>query len=414
MVKPAITILLLSIPIFSGGSANAQVRVLGEEEAVSIAIRNSYEIAARTASADAARSLESSAFELPKTQVTGEYGNNEGFAYNDGIMISQSIPFPTLFGARRELFEQQTRIRDEERELSALAVRRSVRGYYYQLEYLQHNAERLNHLDSIYTDFVRIAELRFKTGDTKKTDIQAAMVKQMEIRSLVQQNEVYHENTYQALKAILQLQEDFKIVDRPFEPLQMALSNDTTELGEHPQVKIFQQNAIAAEKSKRVERAQAAPDISLAYSNISLIGTLERNGVERYYDRSQRFSYVNLGLSIPLTYGATRARIKAFDHQQEAAEAAARQQLQELNIEVHNAMNRYAQLRKQYDLYRSTALPNIEDMINAARLSYKAGESSGIEYLYTLGTAAEMQLKYLELIQQLNGSVILIRSLINK
>lgn len=413
-MKPILTIAFVLFSFGTSTTVIAQSKVINEADAINIAMKNSFEMQAKANNISAARSSEKSAFELPKTQLTGEYGNNEGFYFNDGVMLSQSIPFPTLFGAKRKLFETQTQVKMDESEMSALELRKRVRTFYYQLEYFKHNADQLQYLDSIYTDFVRIASLRYKTGDTKKLDIQTAKTKQIEIQLLLQQNEVYLQNAYRSLKSLMQMEEDFSIAQRPFAPMQIAAVNDNSVLANHPSIKMLEHTALVAEHNKKVERAQSAPDFNFGYNNISLIGNLERNGAEQFYGRSQRFSYVNFGLTLPLTYGATKARIKSLDYQKQAAEAEAKQQLVDLSIELSAELNQYEQLKKQFDFYTTTVLPNIEEMINAAQLSYKTGESSNIEYLYTLGTASDTQLKYLALIQQINQAAIQINSIINK
>ncbi len=60
------------------------------------------------------------------------------------------------------------------------------------------------------------------------------------------------------------------------------------------------------------------------------------------------------------------------------------------------------------------ALHNAKDIVNAAQVGYKTGEISYVEYLYALQTATDIELKYLQSIQQVNQSVININALINQ
>ena len=52
--------------------------------------------------------------------------------------------------------------------------------------------------------------------------------------------------------------------------------------------------------------------------------------------------------------------------------------------------------------------------IRSAQLGYKTGEISYVEYLFALQTATDIQLKYLESIQQVNQTVVNINSIINQ
>ncbi len=50
----------------------------------------------------------------------------------------------------------------------------------------------------------------------------------------------------------------------------------------------------------------------------------------------------------------------------------------------------------------------------AAQLGYRTGDISYVEYLFALQTSTNIQLKYLESIQQVNQSVVIINSIINQ
>jgi cobalt-zinc-cadmium resistance protein CzcA len=138
------------------------------------------------------------------------------------------------------------------------------------------------------------------------------------------------------------------------------------------------------------------------------------NGQEKYYNAGNRFNVANIGISIPLTFGATKARIQSLDYQKQMAESNAKLQQKQLSAQLENVLNQYKQDVLQYEYYVGQALPNAEKIVKAGQLGYKTGEISYVEYLFALQTATNIQLKYLESIQQVNQSVININSLINK
>ena len=172
--------------------------------------------------------------------------------------------------------------------------------------------------------------------------------------------------------------------------------------------------AKIAEQSKKVERANGLPDFTIGYNNVSLIGMHSKNGVEQFYGRDQRFSFVDVGISIPLTFGATKAKIRALDYQKQSLELNAKWQEQQLKTELTNAINQYEQYLTQFNYFKQQALPNADEIIQAAKLGYGTGEISYVEYLFALQTTADIQLNYLKSIQQINETVTLINSLISK
>ncbi len=139
-----------------------------------------------------------------------------------------------------------------------------------------------------------------------------------------------------------------------------------------------------------------------------------KNGVEKYYGSSNRFNSFNVGISIPLTFGATKARIQSLEYQRQAAEVNAKLQQQQLTAQLENAIRQYQQDKEQYKYYTEQAIPNAEKITKAAQLGYRTGDISYVEYLFALQTATNIQLKYLESIQQVNQSVVIINSIINQ
>lgn len=270
-------------------------------------------------------------------------------------------------------------------------------------------------LDSLYNDFIKVAELRYKTGDTKKVDISTAQARQGEINLLLKQNEVHLQNTYQSLQALMNTVEPFEISDDvEFKPLQISALLDSSAVANHPAIKALYQDALIAEQTKKVEKAQGLPDFTVGYVNQSLIGFQTINGQEKYFNSGNRFSSVNIGIAIPLTFGATKARIKSLDYQKQAVQTNAKQQRVLLETQLQNAVQQYQQDLQQFNYYQQQALPNANDIVSAAQLGYRTGDISYVEYLYALQTATDIQLGYLKSIQQVNQSVISIYSLINQ
>lgn len=156
------------------------------------------------------------------------------------------------------------------------------------------------------------------------------------------------------------------------------------------------------------------PEFNIGYTNQSLIGFHTANGQEKFYNAGNRFSSVGLGVAIPLTFGATKARVQSLEYEKQAAETNAKFQQKQLSVQLENMLSQYQQNVLQYDYYVKQALPNAEKIVKAGQLGYKTGEISYVEYLFALQTATNIQLKYLESIQQVNQAVITINSLINK
>jgi len=414
-MKSVTTILLLLLSGL-GFNANAQTKkIIGVEEAINIALQNNGNIKAKDFEIKSAQSLKKTSGELPKLDFNTQLGQYNSIKFDQSFQVAQTIPFPTLFGAKKELINAEVKSKELQSEITVLELKNQVRTYYYQIQYLQHNQKQLLHLDSLYNDFIKVAELRYKTGDTKKVEISTAQAKQGEINLLLKQNEVYLQNAYQNLQALMNTNEPFEVSnDAKFQPLQISTLLDSSAVANHPTIKALYQDVVIAEQTKKVEKAQGLPDFTVGYVNQSLIGFQTVNGQDKYFNSGNRFSSVNIGIAIPLTFGATKARIKSLDYQKQAAQANAQQQQILLQTQLQNLIQQYQQDLQQFNYYQQQALPNANDIVSAAQLGYRTGDISYVEYLYALQTATDIQLNYLKSIQQVNQSAINIYSLINQ
>lgn len=408
-----IIILLLSGLSFN---ANAQTKkIIGIDEAINIALQNNGSIKAKNLEIQSTQSLKKTAGELPKLDFNAQLGQYNSVKFDQSFQVAQMIPFPTLFGAKKQLINAEVKGKELQQEITVLELKTQVRTYFYQIQYLQHNQKQLSHLDSLYNDFIRVAQLRYKTGDIKKIEISTAQAKQGEINLLLKQNEVYLQNAYQSLQALMNTKEPYTVAnDNKFQPLQVSTLLDSTTITNHPTIKAMYQQVLIAEQTQKVEKAQGLPDFKLGYVNQSLIGFQTIDGQEKFFNSGNRFSYVNIGIAIPLTFGATKARIKSLDYQKQAIEANAKQQQVLLETQLRNAVQQYSQDLEQFNYYQQQALPNANDIVSSAQLGYRTGDITYVEYLYSLQTATDIQLNYLKSIQQVNQSVINIYSIINQ
>jgi cobalt-zinc-cadmium resistance protein CzcA len=116
-----------------------------------------------------------------------------------------------------------------------------------------------------------------------------------------------------------------------------------------------------AEKNKKVEKSLGLPDFSLGYTNQSLIGFHTINGQENYYNSGKRFQSATVGVSIPLTFGATKARIQALEYEKQVAETNAKMLQKQLAAQLENAFSQYQQDIQQYDYYTNQACPMLKN-----------------------------------------------------
>lgn len=406
---------ILVILLLSTHFANAQTNQLSLEEITSVALKNSSKLKADELAVLATKSLSKSAKEIPKTNFNVQLGQYNSKKFDNAFEISQTIPFPSLFSAKREAVKAEVISKELSKQITENEIKAQVQTYYYQLVFFENNKNKLLHLDSLYVDFVYASALRFITGETKQLEKTTAEAKRSEIKLLLQESENNITATYNLLKMWMNTSDDFSIATvQPYLPLQTVTIVDTNLLAQNPIIKKILQEATVAEQNKKVEKAIGLPDFTFGYNNQSLIGFQTINNQEKYFNAGNRFHVGSIGIGIPLTFGATKAKIKSLDYQKQALQATAQNEQHQIEIQLVNAFQQYNQYMLQYNYYKQQALPTAAEIIKAAKLGYKTGDASYIEYILALQNETDVELKYLQSIHQINQTVVNINYLISK
>jgi len=170
-MKPLATIVVIGF-LLVGGFANAQTnQQLTLDQATELALTNNQNLKSRNLDISSTEALKKTANEMPKLGFDAQLGQYNSPKFDQSFSISQNIPFPTLFKARKELIQQQIKGKELEKEVSINEMVRQIRTFYRQIEYLKNNEQQLKELDKLYQDFIRIATVRYNAGDIKKIEI---------------------------------------------------------------------------------------------------------------------------------------------------------------------------------------------------------------------------------------------------
>ncbi|MBK6505283.1 MAG: CusA/CzcA family heavy metal efflux RND transporter [Ignavibacteria bacterium] len=411
------SISVLIVLCFSGSSTYAQnlPESLTLDEVISLALIQNAELQAQQLNVDAKSIIRRSSFEMPKTELNFEYGQFNSGQNDNSFQISQDIPFPTIFSKRSQLFEEELKGSELQMQVSVNNIRTQVKSLYTSIEYLNNRKKELQFLDTLYSELVTAATIRFNSGETNLLAKTTAEVKRGELLLLLKSNEAEIEIAYSSLRSLVNSGRDFVIAESvSYKPLLLEMTADTSVLNSNPSIKLMYQNAEIVNRSMKLESAEMLPDLTLGYANQSIIGLQNIEGAEVYYGGGKRFSSFNVGIKLPLTFFNGNARIESKEVKQKSLLKEAENGKLILRAQLEKAYQQYSQGLSHIKHYEELALPNSEIILSTARISYASGEIGYIEFLQSLQTVTDIRLGYLDSINELNQTVIGINSLINK
>lgn len=383
------------------------------EKAISTGLQNNGAIQASNLDVARQQQLRGTAFDIPKTEINGTYGQLNTRAQDKNISVSQTFS-PFQYGARRKLLNENVKAGELRLGQTKQDITFEIRQSWNAMLYYTKLNNVLGEQNALMQQFVRAAELKFKTGETGSLEKTTAKVKQQELQQYIKQNEALIAVEKSKLRTLLKLDNDFAIVETEFSPNVLAISQDSTMVSQNSTLQLAQQQVNIATAEKKAERSLLLPDVSAGYFIQSLTGNQEWNGVTTYYNDALRFQGFSVGINIPIFWNASSARIKAASTNIKLQQANAdylKAQLTSSYDQQLKQLNTYTDMLKHYT---DTALPNATTISGNATKAYQNGDISYVEYVQGLETSLTIRINYINAINNYNQAAINLQYLLNQ
>ena len=413
-VAPGLLLLLLGLPLL--GRAQGP---LTAAQAVSQALQTNGTVLAGTRALEAQQAIRRTAYDFGRTTLTGSYGQYNSQNRDNQFTLTQSLALPGVYRSAAGLAD--ARIAGQQAQLAQVQaeLRRQVRLSYEQAVHARHRLRVLRGQDSVYTEFLRSANLRFKTGEAARLEPATALVQQGEVRTQLRAARTDFRVAQRQLQALLQVPAAVALADSVLRPLTLlgaaqladtaapALA-DTLLQRTNPQARVLAQQVAERRAETRVAQAAGLPEFTVGYFNQSIIGyqRLDAAGTERYFGGGSRFQGVQAGVAVPLWRRPQKARVQAARLQEQVAQAGFDRYRAELAGQLDELLLRRTEQQQRLAYFESTALPQATVITRLSTIAYKAGETGYSEYLLNLERARRLRLDYLDALLQHNQTVI--------
>ncbi|MFB9056041.1 CusA/CzcA family heavy metal efflux RND transporter [Mariniflexile ostreae] len=391
------TLVSLVVILFSL-NMNAQNKPLTVEETIDLAIENNAHLKANRLKSDEASALINSAFNFDKTAVYYNY-DESNLAINGKPLqvfgISQDFRFPTVYFADKKVSKTKFNLQKSNYNMELQTLKRDVYAAYFNLVYARNKMKMLYALDRLYSNFSNAAERRFELGETNYLEMISAKSKQKQLETVYKQSQQDVVLAETVLQKLVQI-EALSIVDVPLKKLELKTISIENNLG----MQYYENSKNYYKALHQQEKQSLLPDISLEYFQ----GT--NNTLNAHINGYQ------LGLKIPLFFSGHASKIKASNIAQDMVEV----QQQDYKIKLHAEHQALLAKLQQYDeainYYEAQGRNLSEEIIKTAERSFKSGEIDFFQYIQSIETAKEIQLSYLDQLNQYNQTVIRINYLI--
>jgi cobalt-zinc-cadmium resistance protein CzcA len=394
---------VIALLFFALSSVQAQdVSVYSLEQCMQEAMKNNPSLKAKMQEVEWQQKLKQTSTDIGKTDVTLLYGQyNSNITSDNNFTVSQTLPFPTLFSSNIAYHNAQIKGSEWSAAITKNELLFNVKSVYAHLQFLHAYQVLLLQQDSAFTEFARVAALRFSNGESTLLEKMSAESRLQEVRNALFQNKSDIEIYFTHLRTLMNSNVVFSIPQNVFQKVDLTLSGDSA-YANNPRVKYFEQQIEIAEAAKKVEMNKMLPDITLGYFNQTLIGNPIDNG---FATSINRFQGVQVGLSIPLWFVPHTAKTSAAKINEEIATSNLQAQQNAIEGEYQQMLREYLKWKNTLSYYEVSQLPQSRLIAQQSQKAFKAGEIGYFEHSQNLMQVLQIQSAYLNTLHQYNQSV---------
>ena len=410
-MKRFLYIFILTLFIYAGQSPASARLVLTLNQCLDSAMTLNGNITAAAMEIEKAGILKGTAFDPPKTGITLKQETTGGGGPDNGVSFSQDFEFPTVYVKRSKVLSAQQDVERGNFNIAVNDLSYQVTSTFYTLLYRNELLKLNREAGAMFNQFFNLASTRFADGDCSALEKLNAtrMVEKNELERTGLLADYDRESLFLgALTGCGQpvVPADTVLCLSSYTPGMESFNYSTTPAGmlNDSEISLSSHNLTLA-------RHELLPDLYVAATVQALIKGFNPYHIDRNRFQQGNFMGFEVGISVPLFFGAQRSRIKAA----EADLSIARLRKETAAME---AETRYGKLLTELDkatatlnYYTTKALPQADEIKRLAEISYEYGEIDYMEYLGNIETYFSIRKDYLDAVNEYNQTIITINSL---
>lgn len=401
----AMILVLLGTFFFNKAEAQ-QAKQITLQNAIQLALDSNLAVRSAAYSVDVQKALKGSSRDIPKTAIEGQYGQFNSYSKDNSFTISQSFAFPSVYINQNKLANANIKSSEWQQKFSQLEITTQVKQTYWQLAYLYSKQKLLKYQDSLYSGFLRAAELRAKTGETNRLEMITARSQSLEIKNQLLQTTANIDVLIQRLQTLLNVDYALIPADTVLRRSGYITLSDTSAVSSNPSLRYTQQQVEIARIEKNLERSRMMPDFSIGYFSQTMQGIQDVNGIPGTFGTGDRFTGIQAGISIPLWFAPYTSKTKAAKIKQQVASTNAEYYTKSLSGSYQALLSEYGKFNNSIEFYEKQAVPEADLIIEQSTRSYKAGAMDYLDYILSLNRALSIKQSYLDALNGYNQTII--------
>lgn len=407
-INNTISILLISVSSVAAKAADDGTR-LSLAQCIALAAEHNLALQAADIQVERARTLQGTAWDIERTELSLSQDPTSGGSPDNALSLSQTIEFPTVYAARHSQLKAETRTEESLRNVTAVQIRADIAAAYWQLVYCHERRAIIAAQDSLLQRYANIASRRYEAGESRQLESLSAtrMLRENHMELDAAQSELaaaQHRLAAYIGTDIAVVPSDARLTPISYQPREFVYA--ATAEGE-----LAYNRLVVADKALRVAKNGYAPSLSVALKNQLVI-----SGWDPYHENRSRYTGGNfmgfeVGIGVPLFFGATKAKVKAARQDREIAELNMHREQLARQKDYDAELARYTAAYNRMAYYEQQGTESAAEIARLGTVEYENGEISYIEYINALQESIDSRLKRASAINEYNQTVINIKRL---
>jgi heavy metal efflux system protein len=401
----SLLLFLITGALFSNPLKAQTTKPVTMQQAVQMALDSNLVIRSSAYSVESRKALKGASWDIPKTSIDGQFGQFNSHSNDNMFTVSQSFAFPTVYINQNKLANAGIRSSEWQWQASKLEIATRVKQVYWQLAYLHSKQKLIAYQDSLYSGFLRAAELRAKSGETNRLEMITARSQSLEVKNQLGQVTADIGIFTLKLQSLLNTTQQLAIYDTVLKQVRYSPGNDSI-IRQNPSLGYAEQQVELSRFQKKAEGSRLWPEFSIGYFSQTMLGTQEVDGMPHSFGKGDRFTGIQAGISIPLWFMPYSAKAKAAKIDEQVARTNAENYTRSLESSYRSLLEEYNKFALSVDYYEHQAVPEAGTIIEQATRSYKAGAIDYLDYVLSLTRALGIRQNYLDALNNYNQTII--------
>ena len=397
-------LIVVSVALFSLPTLAQQGKSMTLKQCIGIGLTNNYGIKAAEKGVERAKAMQGTAWDLDKTDITLSQDPTSGGSTDNALSLTQQIDFPTVYVAKGKLLKAETKVERGKAEIAKLQLRTDIASTYYQLVYKQELIHILQAQDSVIGRFCSIVAKQHEAGEARKLERMTMERKLTDNRHELLQAKNDFATLQKQMMTLMNVAELVVPAESKLEALTLDLSDfnfyNTAE-GQLAQDKIE-----VADREVTLAKNGYAPSLSVSLRNQLVISSWNPYHLDRSRFSEGNFMGFEVGIGVPLFFGATKAKVKAAKRDREIADLEMKQDEAQRRQDYCNLLSNLSVAREKMAYYNGDGLRQVEEMTRLAETEYESGEITYLELADVLDESVSHAMKRASAINDYNQVVI--------